>query len=142
MPSARKRVNRLAREAADRFKPTILRNRVNEQVSGAFDTEHELTQLVELSEQCYDLSNARGGAVGDEVGSAAFTAAEKLNDQIDAVRDEEMARACAVISNDAGGWGDTWDDDEIADAVRSARTWLSENRDAAERAGVLEAMNA
>lgn len=138
----RKRVNTLASEAAGQFDAHILANRVNEQVSGDHDKDNDLLELVELAERSYDLSDARGGVTDGPVAKASFRAAETLNEQIETVKNEEIARACAVVSENADEWTDVHDPDDVADAVRSARTWLSENRDAAERAGVLEAIDA
>jgi len=137
--NARKRVRRLAREKADEFDATLLHNRVSEQVSGAHFTDDDLTRLVELAEGCYEFSAGRGESVGDdEVASAAFGAAEELDEQVDRLVDEQIARACATIVADAPEWTDVWDEEKIDAAVHEAREWLQTHMDAAERAGALE----
>jgi len=126
----------MAREAADQFDSVLLSNRVNEQVGGAFDSEHDLTRVVALAEDCYDLSNVRGGVTGDdELAGAAFDAAEALNGQIDMVRNEDVARACATVVMESDDWGDAWDADEIEAAQSEAREWLENHPLTAERVG-------
>ncbi|QLH82445.1 hypothetical protein [Halosimplex pelagicum] len=141
--NADKRVRGLARNRADNFDATILHNRVSEQVRGSHTTEDDLTRLVELAESCYQFSADRGESVSDdEVASAAFGAAEELNDRIDDLVDVQVARACAEIVTEAPEWTDHWDEEEIADAVHEAREWLQLHEAAAERAGVLEEVQA
>jgi len=140
---AAKRVRGLARDRANKFDATILHNRVHEQVKGSHTTDDDLTRLVELAEGCYGFSDRREGGVGeDNVASAAFDAAETLNDRIDDLVDVQVARACAEIVTEAPEWTDHWDEQEIADAVHEAREWLQLHEAAAERAGVLEEVRA
>jgi hypothetical protein len=137
--NTRKRVNRHARDQAEQFDTTLLHNRVYEQVQGAHDTEHDLTQIIDLADGCFQFAEEwRDDCVEDPVGSAAFGAAEALNDQIDAVVDEQIATACAVVATDAQEWTDAWDADELAAARHEACEWLQNHLDAAERAGVLD----
>jgi hypothetical protein len=131
-----KRISQLASERAEEFDATLLSNRVHEQLSGAHERNLDLRRVVELAEGCYDLWSDRDH--DDDVGSAAFDAAEALNDEVDTVVAEEIAKACATIVTEAEGWTDFWADDEVADARREAATWLDVNIDAVERAGVLE----
>lgn len=130
-----KRVRQLAHDTAEEFKSTILHNRVSEQVRGGHTRHPDLLRVIQLAEGAYDLSEDRDD---DVVGTAAFRAAEKLNDQIDALVDEAIAEACRVIICETDDWTDTWDQAEIDAARREAREWLQSNLDAAERAGVLD----
>jgi len=136
---ADKRVRGLAREKAQEFDAALLHNRVSEQVRGSHTTDDDLTRLVELAEGCYQFSADRGESVSDDdVASAAFGAAEKLNEQIDAVVEEQVARACATIVADAPEWTDAWEEEKIDAAVHEAREWLQLHEEAAKRAGALE----
>ena len=132
----RRQVSQMATDAAGAFDSTLLSNRVHEQVNGAHDRHNDLLELVELSERCYDLDDERDTTDDDPVRTAAFDAANRLSDQIDAARDEQIARACGVIVRDASEWTDVWAESELDAAVAEARTWLVENPNAAERAGV------
>ena len=134
MPRPRKRLRVMARDAAESFDTTICANRVYDQVNGAHDRHNDLLEVLELAERCYDLSDERDDR--GVVSQAAFDAAETLNDQIDAVRDEQIAQACAVIVQEADGWTDVWSGTQISDAVDEAEEWLREHPSARDRAGV------
>ena len=136
MVRAGKRLRTLARETAKEFDATLLHNRVHEQVQGDHTTDDGLTRLVELAEGCYQLSELRDDR--GRVAMATFDAAETLDREVDAVVNEQVARACATIVTDAPDWTDHWDEDEIDAAVHEAREWLQLHTDAADRAGVLE----
>ncbi|MEA5387136.1 hypothetical protein VB779_08745 [Haloarculaceae archaeon H-GB11] len=136
MPSPRKRVNTLARDAAEQFDSTLLSNRVSEQVSGDHETHSDLVSLVELAEECYTFSEPRDHR--ERVAMAAFEAAEALNDVVDDVVEEEVATACQVIIDEAPEWTNAWDAEEIDAAIEEARGWLAEHEAAADRAGVAE----
>ena len=134
-----KRVRQRARDEAEQFDATLLHNRVAEQVTGSHTTDDDLTRLVELTEEAYEFAAGRDEGVGrDGVARGAFDAAGTLNDQVDAVVAEQVARACAVVATDAQEWTDAWDQDELVAARHEAIDWLQAHTDAAERAGVLE----
>ena len=134
-----KRVRQRARNEAEQFDAALLHNRVYDQVQGSHDREHDLARLVELTEDAYAFAEDDRDAYGDDpIGDAAFDAAERLNDQVDAVVAEQVARACAVVATEAQDWTDAWDREELAAARHEAREWLQTHTEAAERAGVLD----
>jgi len=134
-----KRVRQRARDEAEQFDAALLHNRVYDQVQGSHDREHDLTRLVELTEDAYAFAEDGRDAYGDDpVGDAAFGAAETLNGKVDTVVAEQVARACAVVATDAQDWTDAWDRNELVAARHEAIDWLQAHTDAAERAGVLD----
>lgn len=137
-----RRIRNHASSAADQFDATVLHNRVYEQVHGAHTSDPQLRRVIDLAEECYDFADERSAAVGrdDAVHDAAFDAAESLNDVIDDLVDEQIARACEVVIDAAPEWTDHWDEAELKTAAQEAREWLQLNMEAAERAGVLEAL--
>lgn len=137
---AEKRMQSLARDTADQFDATLLHNRVSEEVSGQWNKDNDLIQLLEVTERAYDLSERRRG--DDDVVSATevFGAAEDLNDLVDRFVDERVAVACAEIVTEADEWTDAWDEEDIVDAQIEAKQWLGDNLGAAEQAGVREAV--
>lgn len=129
-PAAQKRRRTLARETADEFESTILATRVHEQIDGQHSSHDDLAWILDLAEETYDFARLRGH---DE---KIFEAAETLNDRVEAIRDEIVAKACAVILTD--DWTDVYNEQEMKEARTEARQWLQANLDAAERAGVAE----
>jgi len=124
--------DRLASDAAGQFDVTLLHNRVYEQVKGQHDEHNDLIRLLDLAERSFQLANDRDH--DDEI----FAAAETLNSQVEALVDEQVAKACAVIVREADGWSDAWDQTDIDDAKHEAREWLETNEEVARRAGVWE----
>lgn len=134
-----KRIRQRARNEAEQFDATLLHNRVAEQVTGSHTIDDDLTRLVELTKSAYEFAEDDRDAYGDDpVGDAAFDAAETLNDQVDAVVAEQVARACAVVATEAQDWTDAWDRNELVAARHEAIDWLQAHTEAAERAGVLD----
>jgi len=128
------RLNSLASDAADQFTAPLLHNRVHEQVKGQHGDESALRATLEAAEQAYHIAERR-----EEVGSgAAFDAAETLNDTVDTLVDEQVARACAVIITEADDWTDAWDAVDIHAAQAEARRGVSDHVEIAEQVGVLE----
>ena len=141
MVSINRQLRERARTTAEEFDTRLVHNRVYEQVQGQHTRDPDLRRVLELSEECYGLSDARGG-LDDIVGAAAFDAAESLNGQLEALVDEAIAEACAVIVRDAPGWDDSpWTGDEIDAAVDEAWDWLTDHEAAARRAGVKEVLD-
>ena len=138
-PSARRRMDTLARDHAAHFDATLLHNRVYEQLQGQLDGSDDLMRLLDLAERTYDLAADR-----DEQGDRLdiFGAAEDLNDKVDDFVDEQIAKACAVVELEADDWDDAWDEAEIDAAQFEARQWLSAHPAAAKRAGVWEEVTA
>lgn len=134
--STTKRLRAQAETAADQFDSTLLSNRVYEQVQGHHG-HSDLRQTIDLAEAAYDLADAREEtfSLEDGVGANVFDAAETLNDQVDRLVTEEIARACKVIVREADGWTDAWDVSEVNEATREAMQWLGEHTAVAERVG-------
>ena len=134
---ARKRMGQLASDSAAEFDATILHNRVYEMVKGQHNKNNSLVRLLDLTERTYDLAADR-----DEQGDRLdiFGAAEDLNDKVDNLVDEQVAKACADVVLDGDAWVDTHDRTDIDAAQAEARRWLGEHLEAAERASVLDAV--
>lgn len=129
------RLNSYARSAADDFDTVLLSNRVHEQVQGQH-AETDLARVVEASEQCYRIGEQRDN--DDDVSNAAFTAGELLGEQTDTLVEEEVAKACAHIVENATEWVDHWDESEVYAAIDEARLWLGDHPDVARRIGFRE----
>jgi len=123
----------LAKEAAEDFDSSICHNVVHETVDGAHDREHDLLQALDLRERSYDLADRTDI---DLLDTAAFDAAESLNDTISALVDIQVARACETVVVNAPEWTDAWSEDKIDAAVAEAREWLTEHPGPAGAAGV------
>lgn len=137
----RKAVRRLraqANTAADQFEATLLHNRVHERVDGQHTTDHALAAVLDASERAHAIDDRED--VPDAVGDAGFDAGERLYEVVDELVEDAIARACATIVIEAADWADTWDQEQIAAAKHEAREWLQVHTEAAERAGVLEAV--
>lgn len=129
-----RQLTQLASDAAEQFDAALLHNRVHEQVKGQHGDESALRATLEAAEQAYHIAERR-----EEVGGGqAFAAAEMLNDTVDTLVDEQIARACAVIITEADGWTDAWDAADIHAAQAEAREWVGTHLEIAEQVGVLE----
>jgi len=137
--AASKRSKTIASDTADEFDATLLHNRVYEHLQGQCGGSDDLIRLLDLAERAYDLAADRDDVDGR---MDIFGAAEDLNDQVDAVVAEEVARACAVVLDEGNDWTDVWDQADVDDAVFEARQWLQANHEAAKRAGVWEEVTA
>lgn len=127
---ARKRLNDLSREAAVQFESSVVHNRVSVRV----DENDSLRQLLDVTEQAYNLENNRNRP--DAVRQAAFGAAEDLNDHVDRLVEDVVARECAATIEDArGDWFDAAEigEEVVEDAFNEACAWLADHPDAAER---------
>ena len=126
------RVSDLESEAAEPFETTILENRVFE----ALGESDRLRQIIDVAERAYRLEE--GDAYTDDIQQTAFGAAEDLNDHVDEVVDQEVARECATVIADARtDWFDDYETDEtVAAALAEARAWLAEHPVAARDAGI------
>jgi beta-galactosidase GanA len=133
--SAEKRIDELASEAVGDFETAIMHNLVYETVDGQRDRNNELIRTLDLAESAYDLSDE---TETDDLDSAAFEAANALDDVVDALVDQQIAIACAEIITEGDDWTDTWDAEDVDAAQHEAREWLQTHQDAAERVSVLE----
>ena len=133
IPRTSKRMNEIESKAADRFKATILHNRVYEALGQSSRVRH----LVDVAERAYQLEEHNQGHT-DDVRRAAFAAAETLNDKIEDVVEARIAAECATVIKDARtGWFDEYaEDEEIEAAFHEACAWLAEHPDAADSAGI------
>jgi len=138
--SAEKRMRELADDASTAFESTVLHNRVHEQVAGQHNRDNHLIRLLDLAERSYDLADEY--ETDRTVSSEVFAAAERLNDQVDALVNESIARACATIVTESQDWDDVHDPEDLQEARYEARAWLQQHQTAAERAGVWEEVTA
>lgn len=133
--SAEKRMQKLARAAADDFETPPVHNLVHEQVSGQWNRDNDLMRLLDLAERGYALAeDLDTDAISDNV----FDAAETLNEQVDRLVDEQVATACAKIVTESDDWDDAWDEEILELARDEADHWLRFHVGAAQRAGVWE----
>jgi len=131
--AARKRQYQLARDAAEQFEAAPIHNRVHEQVDGQHESPSDLARLLDLTEGAYELADDRDDL---DNGMQIFGAAEDLNDAIDDVVDEEIARACGEVLQNGHDWTNVHDEADIKQAREEAREWLLDHEDAAERVGI------
>lgn len=124
-----------ADESADQFDTTIMHNLVHETVDGQHDRDNMLIRTLDLAYRAYDISDE---AETGHLDSAAFAAAEELNDVVEDLVDEQIAKACADVILDGDAWTDAWDEEEIDAAKHEAREWIQQHEDAAARADVPE----
>ncbi|SEU01378.1 hypothetical protein [Natrinema hispanicum] len=132
----RRRLSEIARERAAEFDSGICNNRVHESLQGQHDHGPDLERHINVIESVYELAYSYDDEDRSERKFDIFGAAEDINDHIDDVVDEVIAATLADLLEVVDGWGDVWDDDEIAAAKHEAREWLQEHSEAAERAGV------
>lgn len=132
--SVSKRVTSLTRGRTDDVDATLLANAIYE----AIDGDDQLRALLATTERAYGLADDREQAVGydDPIRSAAFDAAETLNDLVVLRVDEIVAEACATVVAEAEGWDDAWSSAKIHVAVEEAEAWLAAHPRAAERVDV------
>lgn len=131
--AAEKRLSNLERGAAEQFESSIVHNRVWE----ALSEDDRLRHVLDVTERAYELDERDD--LPEEMDMVAFGAAEDLNDHIDSLVEQAVARECAAILKDGR---DDWFDDaaagraSIRDAIDEAAKWLADHRDAAEREGI------
>jgi len=139
---ARRRVRNHASRAVDRFEHRIL-------ADGVYDDVLEDTQLAHLEDAVAKIEDARDRRreeLADELdadpSSGIADAVEQLQKPIADRINEVCAERCRAVIVDGDEWvAEGWEDaDDVAAAKEEARRWLQDNIDAAERAGVLEAL--
>lgn len=129
---AEKRAKAYAREAAQQFDSSLVHNRVSETVDGQHNRDNHLIRLLDLAERAYQLSDDADIASLD---SAAFDAAETLNDEVEDVVERLVAEACLVVRDETDDWTDVYDEDELDAAREEASEWLAAHPEAAAAAG-------
>jgi hypothetical protein len=132
---ARKRQSRIADETAAQFDTAICHNVVYSHLKGvATRRDDHLGAVLDLAERAFELEKQRDRSDRDSVAAALFDAADTLDDQVDALVDEEVALACrSVLDTD---WDDGRDPAAIANATHEAHEWLVTHPAAAQRARV------
>jgi len=111
---AEKRLNQTAREQAKQFDAVILHNYVADHLR----EDDDLQRLVDLAERSYALANDTSD---DEIDTAAFSAAEDLNDAAEERVDDVVAGLVAELDDETlDEWRDTWSDERI-EAAREER---------------------
>lgn len=129
-PQARRRVNEEADVAAEAFDSSLLSGRVHTAVS----EDDQLNHVVDVTERAYALEDCTD--LDESVHWGAFRAADELDSQIEVVREAAIATECFSLLKDArDGWFDEsgfHTDDDVADAVEEARSWLNDHGETAD----------
>jgi len=133
-PAAEKRVNAHEKTARKQFESSIIHNRV----SRAVQEDDRLRHTLDVIERAYELDERDD--LPKEMDTVAFSAAEDLNDHVDALVEMVVARECAAVIEDARtDWfqeGDVHGQFDVEDAYNEACEWLTGHHDAAEREGI------
>jgi hypothetical protein len=119
--SARKRLNKIARERAKQFDATILHNHIYEGVP-----EHQrLREYLDLAERSYSLA---ADVDGESYDRAAFRAAEELDGAAEDLVDEVVAELVAELDDETlAEWGDAWESEAIQAARAERDEFLDES---------------
>lgn len=136
------RANDVVKEAiddyVDEFDSVLLENRMHT-VDDGDELVHHYAESIASSQHACNIADERYG-YRDDLCRVAGDAAEKLEEQLEAHLDVLVAEECAIVAQREGDWTDRRDDAQVEAAVHEAREWLQVNREAAERAGVWDAL--
>jgi hypothetical protein len=122
-------MSRLETAAYNQFETPIIHNRVAETVA---EDDH-LRELLDVTERAFGLAEDTNHR--DAIQSAAFSAADDLDDHIKAARDDAIAKACVEVINSADQWSDegVHGYEDLQEAVDEATAWLRDHDEVVER---------
>jgi hypothetical protein len=140
-PRARRYISDRIDAHLEEIESAPLHNRVYEADDGAPETLHHLATAAEAAYHAEDCERDRDR--DDPVRAGANTAFREAKAALDAYIDELVAGECLHVIEHADEWAETRDhyDVEACEAAKhEAREWLQQHTEAADRAGVLEAL--
>ncbi|MFC6771270.1 hypothetical protein ACFQDD_07025 [Halorubrum pallidum] len=131
--SPKSRVESLANDAVEPFGTDIMIDRV----TVAVEDSHKVRTIASLIESA-EIVDTR--AFSDQTTEKAVDVSKEMSEEIGNVVDEVVAEECREVIDESGpSWWEESDvimEEMVHEAVEEAAAWLSDHRDAADRAGV------